>query len=335
MYKKIGRVKCTLLLILFLGLTLVLSPQECPKSDLTGVDEIYESIRWSDPKYEWEESIVTFTNQGMTLVCSLTLPTTEKLCPIVITLNGFTGNRNGVPVAGTDELFFCRTTRILAQQGIASLRVDFRGSGDSDGQYWMTTFSTQISDALAAVEYINNNLKHRVNTESIGIIGFSQGGLVGSCAAAIEKRIDSLVLWSAPGHPPIDYEGLITRQGFYQAWDLNPGEIISLPLYLGGVYIYDVELTKAFFEDMFNIQPLAEIRDYPGPLMYIAGTEDIVVWPQPNVGAAFLKYHEGIEKMVVLDADHSFNFGIDSLRLDDAIYWSTAWFIHTLHYVKK
>lgn len=173
------------------------------------VEDIYANIRYSTPQYDWEESIVTFTNEGMTLVCSLTIPNSRKNSPVIITLNGFAGTRDEALVAGTDEGILKRNARILAEQGFASLRVDFRGSGDSDGEYQMTTFSTQVSDTLAAVDYICSNLKHQVNTKSIGIVGFSQGGLVGTTVAAMDKRVNSLVIWSPVASPPPLLPGIV------------------------------------------------------------------------------------------------------------------------------
>lgn len=295
------------------------------------VEDIYANIRYSAPQYDWEESIVTFTNEGMTLVCSLTIPNSRKNSPVIITLNGFAGTRDEAPVAGTDEGILKRNARILAEQGFASLRVDFRGSGDSDGEYQMTTFSTQVSDTLAAVDYICSNLKHQVNTKSIGIIGFSQGGLVGTTVAAMDKRVNSLVIWSPVASPPHCYQGLLTQDGIQQGLALAEGEYDSFGIYFNGQYVgVDISLGDGFFDDLFNIDPLAEIRKYKDPLMVIVGSNDIIVWPQPAKGQLYMTYHDGFEQLVTLDADHAFNYWDGTEKLDDAIFWGTAWFINTL-----
>jgi pimeloyl-ACP methyl ester carboxylesterase len=295
------------------------------------VDAIYESIRDNGPLYSWNETDVTFENEGMTVVCSLTIPATYHLCPIVITMNGFGGDRNDVEIPGTGEPFFKRFTRILAEQGIASLRIDFRGSGETGGGYQMTSFSSQISDALAALKYIRMNLKHQVNTNSIGMMGFSQGGLVGSTAAAKDDRVDSLVLWSPATIAPHAYEGLLTKQGIQKGLALPDGGWDMFPLYLDGVYLeWDLPLGKAFFEDLFNIDPVAEIRKFKKPLMVIVGKQDPIVWPQPAKGQLYMKYHQGQEKLVALDVDHAFNYWDGPDGPDTAFYWSAAWFIKTL-----
>jgi pimeloyl-ACP methyl ester carboxylesterase len=297
------------------------------------VESIYESIRHASPEYEGTESIVTFENEGMTLVCTLTVPNTGKKAPIVITLNGFLGARDEEPIPGTNETVFGRTSSVLAGHGIASLRIDFRGSGDSDGDYTMTTFSTQVSDVLAAIEFIRNSLNDQVDKKRIGIIGFSQGGSVGITTAVKSEHVDSVVLWSAPAFPPYDYEGLLTRDGIKAGMALEDGGTITLPLFLEGQPLgFDANLGKGFFEELFRLEPVAEVAKYKGPVMYIAGKTDPIVWPQPGIGETFMKYHKGAEKLVKINGDHEFDYwnGPEAEKLTDAIYWSTAWFIKTI-----
>ncbi len=297
------------------------------------VDAIYQSIRDNGPLYEWDEEIVYLENEGMTLVCSLTIPRTQHLCPIVITMNGFAGDKNDVEIPGTGEPFFKRFARILAEQGFASLRLEFRGSGDSDGEYQVTSFSSQVSDALAAVDYIKNNLKYRVNTRSIGMMGFSQGGIVGSTAAAKNAHVDSLVLWSPVASPPHCYgnTNMLMEVGIKKGLALPDGGYDDFELYWEGQGTgWFIPLGKEFFEDLFNIDPVAEIRKYKDPLMVIVGKEDPIVWPQPANGQLYMKYHEGFEKLVVLEGDHAFNYWDGPEGPDTAFYWSTAWFIKTL-----
>lgn len=298
------------------------------------VDEIYQNIRYSQPVYDWEERIVTFENEGLMLVNSLVLPRANKRCPIILVLNGFAGDRKEVLMPGSNEYFWERISRIFAENGLATLRIDFRGSGDSDGEFTMTTFSTQISDAMAAVEFICRKLRREVFWRSIGILGFSQGGLVAASTASRDDRVDSVVLWSPVSHAPIVYEGLLTKEGIRQGLALPEGDTVTLPIYVDGQYVnWDVPLGKKFFQDIYHIDPVAEInKNYRGPLMTICGRLDPIIWPQPHMSELYLRHHEGFEKMVILDGDHAFNWwdGPNPEKFHDAIYWSAAWFLYTL-----
>lgn len=301
-----------------------------PYKNMT-VDSIYQYLRGNSTVYEYDEEDVYFMNKGLKLIATLTIPKTVKLSPIVITLNGFTGDRNDIVVPGTDgEHYYQRLARIMAERGIATLRIDFRGSGDSEGTFDITSFSSQISDTIAAMNYIERELRGKVNINQIGLFGYSQGAVVGSVTAARDYRVDSIALWSAVAFPPHTYEGLLLKDGIKSGLSLQHGQSGTFGFYVEGVYYYDVILGKEFFEDLFRIDPLAEIRNFKKPMLAVCGKNDIIVWPQPLTSQSFMNYHDGKEKLVVLDADHSMNGFFGSEKLDDAIYWTTAWFINTL-----
>ncbi len=286
-------------------------------------------------KYEWEETVISFQNEGMTMVCSLVVPKDTGSKPaIAIFLNGFAGDRKELLVTGTDEYIWERLSRIMAEQGVATLRIDYRGSGDSDGTFEMTTFETQISDAIAAVEYISKYLRHKVDWKNIGLLGFSQGGLVAACTSARDDRVDSVLLWSPVSHPPMVYENLLSKDGMKMGLALPEGGSATFPIYVNEAYVdWDVPLGKGFFDGIFQVAPLTELsKNYFGPMMALCGQNDPIIWPQPHQSEIYLRYHDGFEKLVMLDADHAFNWwdGSEPEKFHDACYWSAAWFLHTL-----
>jgi pimeloyl-ACP methyl ester carboxylesterase len=295
------------------------------------VESIYSSIRHAPPQYDVIQFVVNFQNQGMNMAATLVLPQGVKKPAIVITCNGFAEDRFYKEIPNTGgEFFYDRVSRLFAQQGIATLRIDYRGSGESDGDYTMTTFSSQISDVLAAVEYVENNLKRKVDKHRIGLFGHSQGGLVISVASGQDKRVESVAMWSAPSSPPVNYSTLMTVQGIRDGLALPEGGTIVLPLYWKDIFLGDIELGKGFFVDLFAVDPVASIRNYTGPLMYVAGRYDYIVFPQPLAGQAFMNQHEGLEKLVVLEGDHEFNSDVSFEMFDDAVFWAAAWYLFTL-----
>jgi len=328
--------KRTVCLMMICLLVLVTSYADAKEKRLNSqaVDDIYAAIRHAGPKYETMSRNVTFTNEGMNLIGTLTVPISNMKMQVVLYLNGFAGDRNELIFNGGQEYIWQRLSRFLAEQGIASLRIDFRGSGESDGDFTMASFSTQISDALAALEFIRHSLRSEVDWKSIGILGFSQGGLVGSYATARDGNVDSLLLWSPVSHPPMVYEGLFTKAGMKQGLALAEGGTITLGIYFNDVYIdWDVSMGKRFFEEIFQYAPVAELcKTYTGPLMALCGSQDPVIWPQPHQSDTYMRHHDGFEKLVMLEADHAFNWwdGAEPEKFHDAIYWSAAWFIHTL-----
>lgn len=301
------------------------------------VDKTYQKIRYSELNYGYEESILKFENEGKTITCTLGVPKTKEKCPVVILMPGFTGPRDEEFIPGTNERVFQKTSRILAGYGFASFRFDWRGYGDSEGNFSDASFSSELSDTIAALDFICKELKNVVNTTSIGIIGFSQGGLIGTLAAAKDKRVDSLVLWSAPTNPSMNWSMLLTMDTIVQGYRMPVGGVYNAPIVIDGEVFCYLPLGKNFFDDLINTYPAYEIHKCKQPVMYIVGLKDSIVWPQPMMGEAYLKNHDGDHRLVKIDADHEFDYwdGPDAEKLTDAIFWSTAWLITTLTHENK
>jgi pimeloyl-ACP methyl ester carboxylesterase len=230
--------------------------------------------------------------------------------------HGFTGQRNEMDIVGGTETMYGRTARIFAEQGYASLRIDFIGSGESDGKWENTTVSGQINDALAAIEYVKT--LDRVDADRIALLGLSQGGMVAACTAGRSDDVDAVILWSAVSVPQFIYSNLLGQDNVVEALKSdNPEELIVGTLPWGAT----TTLKANFYQDLFLLSPSAEITSYEGPLQVTVGLMDTIVYPQPYAGQIFLQYHEGSEELVIMDdADHMLNiFTGDSSVLDRAI----------------
>jgi len=271
------------------------------------------------------EQIVTFENEGETVVGTLALPTTSGApYPVVLLLHGFTNERNELPVGGTDETMYGRLARLLGAAGMASLRIDFRGSGESDGAWADTTFTGQLDDARAAVDYLAT--LSMVDPDRLGVVGFSQGGLIAAELAAQDERVRTLVLWSPVSSAPDTYKHILGAES------VEAGLLAEAPLSVTTQWGAQFELGRGFFVDLFRYDPTAAIAEVDAPLLVIVGLEDITVTPQPAYGELYLTYHEGDERLVTLDSDHVFNVltDLDSAVFDEAVTWSVAWLGNTL-----
>ncbi len=271
-------------------------------------------------EYSVSESDISFSNMGETVIGTLALPDGEGPFPIALLLHGFTGTRHELPVIGTEDTMFSRAARWLGERGVASLRIDFRGSGESDGAWEDSTFSGQISDAIAALDYLQ--MLDDIDGGRISVIGLSQGGLVGAATAGRDARVSNLVLWSAVSNPVMSY-GILLGYDNLLAGATAGDEALTITLPWGA----DTTLKGPFFEDIFLVDPVAEIASYEGPLLAITGSRDDTVTPQPQAGQVFLDYHEGAEALVLLDGDHVFDVlaGDVTEVIDEALAYSLAW----------
>ncbi len=83
---------------------------------------------------------------------------------------------------------FVKTAAALADMNIASLRFDFRGSGDSDGDFVDTTIKGEVEDLGAALHLVQAR-----GYSQIGLLGESLGGTVAVLGCNAQYR--ALVLW--------------------------------------------------------------------------------------------------------------------------------------------
>ena len=168
---------------LLLALCLVVTPLGA-QEDLAGAAA---TLADSMAEYSVSESTVSFENEGQAIVGTLALPDGEGPFPMALLLHGFTGQRHELPVLETeDDMMFSRSARWLGERGVASLRIDFRGSGESEGAWEDTTFSGQISDTIAALDYVGG--LEGIDAERISLLGLSQGGLVAAAVAGRDAR---------------------------------------------------------------------------------------------------------------------------------------------------
>ncbi len=84
----------------------------------------------------------------------------------------------------------------LAAEGIATLRFDFTGLGESEGDFSRTTFSHNVDDIVAAA----NALEERHRAPAL-LIGHSLGGSAALAAASQLPEVVAIATIGAPGEP--------------------------------------------------------------------------------------------------------------------------------------
>lgn len=89
-----------------------------------------------------------------------------------------------------------RISTELAQQGIATLRFDLTGLGESKGSFAQTSFTTNIEDILAVFHYLKNNYEPPKL-----IIGHSLGGTAALVAATKLPDIRAVITLNSPYDP--------------------------------------------------------------------------------------------------------------------------------------
>jgi hypothetical protein len=128
-------------------------------------------------------------SSGCRLLGVLHEPETELRQPLALVyLHGWAGYRIG------PHQMFTKMARQAEARGFVSLRFDFRGRGDSEGETQATTLTTMIEDAVQATEYV----LQETGLQRVALIGDCSGSEVALGAGPLHSAIQAQVLWSAP-----------------------------------------------------------------------------------------------------------------------------------------
>lgn len=135
--------------------------------------------------YPYQMQEVSFSNGDAVLKGTLVTPKDfSRKTPVLLMVTG-SGVQNR-----DEEIFehkpFAVIADALARQGIATLRYDDRGFGESTGDLVNVTTEDLKNDALAGIELL------RKQFDCVGVIGHSEGGTIGLMLAA-EGKVDFVV----------------------------------------------------------------------------------------------------------------------------------------------
>ena len=173
-----------------------------------GVVEIKKAQEPSEP-YPYHSENVEFLNkkENFFLAGTLTLPRKEGKFPAVILISGSGQQDRNSDILGHKP--FLIISDYLTRNGIAVLRYDDRGVGQSKGDPSLSTSADFAEDARAAIEYLRT--RKEINSKKIGIIGHSEGGMIAPMIAANDKNIAFLVLLAGPG---VSGDALLIEQNY-------------------------------------------------------------------------------------------------------------------------
>lgn len=169
---------------------------------LKRVDAVPTPARSQEPKkpypYGEEEVVVEHAKAGVKLGGTLTLPRTGAApFPAVVLVSG------SGPQDRNETVFGHRPFLVLAddltRRGIAVLRVDDRGVGQSTGSRTGATSLDYAADVEACIAFLKS--RKDIDRKRIGLVGHSEGGMIASIVAARSKDIAFVVLIAAPGIP--------------------------------------------------------------------------------------------------------------------------------------
>jgi len=180
-------------------------PLEFSRSE--GTSEANRPQEPTEP-YPYAAEDVVFANAeaGINLAGTLTLPGGSGPHPAAVLISG------SGPQDRNEEVFRHRPFLVLAdhltRQGIAVLRYDDRGVGESGGSFATATSADFATDAAAAIRYLQD--RPEIHPGRIGLIGHSEGGVIAPLLASESDDVAYVVMIAGPG---VRGDSLLMMQG--------------------------------------------------------------------------------------------------------------------------
>lgn len=214
--------------------------------------------------------------------------------PLVVLCHGFTGNRQG-------DGHFAPLAEDLAAHGIATVRLDFAGCGDSTEPYANYTLANMAADVDSVIGY----MQATYGTGKTALVGHSMGGRLASLYPQLgQYPVTALALWSPANGTGLQGLEFLSIDNFAAVEELAARADAE-----GSVAAWGVELSAAYIDGMRDSDPNVTLQESGlSVLLTYSGNERILSdTTQTETKAAVESLPDG---QVVLDpfvnGDHNY-----------------------------
>lgn len=222
------------------------------------------------------------TDDGIRLHAKLDRPEGLEKTPLCIVVHGLTGHM--------EEPHLCAVSETMNDLGIATLRVELYGHGQSDGAFedhdlakWLHNLDT-VTDYAKSLDFVTD----------LYLCGHSQGGLAVVIQAGRRPEEYKAILPLAPAL-------MIPRLAKQFPEDEIPDCF----------YFHEQRIAQGYILANRALDVDAAIRNYHGPVLLVQGMADTTIVPQDTVDA--VKVYENAT-LVTIDGDtHCFDYHLDKV----------------------
>jgi putative redox protein len=220
---------------------------------------------------------------------------TEPSDTLLVLCHGFTGDSSGLAAALADHL----------SEKYTICRFDFRGQGESDGEFASTTISRELEDLGVVISY----LQKKYSSSRLVVAGHSFGAAI-ALLYSQQHHVDGLISLSGEGDlkkaVSLEFnteqlEDFQTRgDALVENWSKN-GRLDSLKV--------------DFLNDMQEHSTTAAIQALHTPVLFLHGDVDEVI-PLSQTQELYALANKPKELVVLKGMDHSYGFygNIDSSK---------------------
>ncbi|MFP7394731.1 alpha/beta fold hydrolase [Niallia circulans] len=215
---------------------------------------------------------------------------------VVIMCHGLIGSRIGV------DRLFVKASNVLTELGYLVIRFDYRGCGESSGEYG----STKLSDLINQTEAIIQFAYEKFSIMELILLGHSLGGAVAVLTAIKDARVRRLIQWAAVGDPAVDIKRIFGEE---RLSELAEREVVDF---------YGYSFYQTYFDSLIEYNPLKSCHKFSGDVLLVHGTadEDIPYHYLNKYKNEYLTRNTGtVESVFIEEGIHTFSSGSQFMKL--------------------
>jgi pimeloyl-ACP methyl ester carboxylesterase len=262
------------------------------------------------PPFSYLTDDVTFPGGGGTLLAgTLSRPKGPGPFPAVVMIAG-SGPQNRDETIDGHKLFLVIADR-LTREGVAVLRYDKRGVGQSKGDYRTATQADFTADAAAAFVWLRR--QPGINPRKVGLIGHSEGAEIAPKVADAGPGVAFLVLLSTPALPGVEtivdqQRDIALASGAPPATEAAASQLerqvldadraaptpdaartaverilVDYGMPAARAAAQAAEIASPWYRAFLDDDPAPALRKLTGPVLVIAGSKDLQVSPAANL----------------------------------------------------
>jgi dienelactone hydrolase len=247
------------------------------------------------------------TPSGHALAGTLTIPEGVRRLPVVITISG-SGPQDRdehLPIVPGFRPFR-QIADTLGRRGIAVLRLDDRGTGESTGDFAKASSADFADDVRAAIAWLR--ARPDVNPQRIALLGHSEGAMIAPMVAATDSKLAGIVLMAGPskrGREVLDHQ---IRYGIEHDSSIAPAKRDSA-FAASRIAADTTAAPPPWMKFFLAYEPLPTIRKVKVPVLVLQGATDQQVTADQAgaIGAALREAgNRDVTVRVLPDRNHLF-----------------------------
>ncbi|UWE12065.1 alpha/beta hydrolase [Actinacidiphila bryophytorum] len=228
---------------------------------------------------------------GLHLAATLVTPSEPASRAVVLVHGGGVTREEGG--------FFSRLATGLAEAGVASLRFDLRGHGESEGRQEELTLTAILNDIRVALAYT----REATGAREVALNGTSfTGGVAAYYAAHRPHEVSRLLLLN----PQLDYKRrTIDTRPYWQNDSISDEMAAELEAHGAIAFTPTLKHGRPLLNEVFWFRPLDALPDVQAPTLIVHGDADTLV-PIESSRSAVPRFSAPCELIEIPGSQHGF-----------------------------